>query len=121
MGYGRRALDQLTAFFQGELANLEEADKFVTEAEEMAEAVSEDGNLLTEEIKPRKNLPPLLKKLDECKPERLHWLGTSYGVTLPLFNFWSRAGFLPTYLRLTSVPIRTQSFSMDVFGSLKRM
>jgi N-acetyltransferase 10 len=104
MGYGRRALDMLTAFFQGDLANLDEADKFVTENDGMADGnvVADGGDLMTEEIKPRRNLPPLLTKLEECKPQRLQWLGTSYGITLQLFNFWSKAGFLPTYVRLTS-------------------
>ncbi len=33
------------------------------------------------------------------KPERLHYLGTSYGLTQSLFNFWHKAGFRPLYLR----------------------
>ena len=104
MGYGRRALDMLTAFYQGDLANLEEADKFVTENDGMVDGsvTADSGDLMTEEIKPRRNLPPLLTKLEECKPQRLQWLGTSYGITLQLFNFWSRAGFVPTYVRQTS-------------------
>lgn len=31
----------------------------------------------------------------------MEWLGVSYGLTLPLFNFWRRQQFLPVYLRLT--------------------
>ncbi len=102
MGYGKRALDLLTAFYQGELTNLDEnkvTDEMVTDT--FAEPAETD--LMSEEIKPRKNLPPLLQKLEECKPERLHWLGVSYGVTLQLFNFWSKSGFLPCYTRLTPV------------------
>ena len=48
--------------------------------------------LATETLKPRKKLPPLLVALPDRKPERLHWLGTSFGVTLELFNFWQRCG-----------------------------
>lgn len=33
------------------------------------------------------------------RPERLHYLGVSYGLTQQLFNFWHRAGFRPVYLR----------------------
>lgn len=33
------------------------------------------------------------------RPERLHYLGVSFGLTQPLYNFWSRAGFRPLYLR----------------------
>jgi len=35
-------------------------------------------------VRPRKNLPPLLSKLSERPPERLHYLGVSYGLTQPL-------------------------------------
>ena len=46
--------------------------------------------LATETLKPRKKLPPLLVALPDRKPEKLHWMGTSFGVTLELFNFWQR-------------------------------
>jgi N-acetyltransferase 10 len=46
--------------------------------------------LATEKLKPRKKLPPLLVALADRKPEPLHWIGVSYGVTLELFNFWQR-------------------------------
>lgn len=50
-----------------------------------------DGSkLLSERVKPRKNLPPLLVALPDRKPEALDWIGVSYGVTLDLFNFWQR-------------------------------
>lgn len=29
----------------------------------------------------------------------LHWIGTSFGLTLPLFNFWQKSGMLPVYIR----------------------
>jgi N-acetyltransferase 10 len=51
-------------------------------------------------LKPRQGLPPLLARLSERPAERLHWLGTSYGLTLPLLKFWSRLAFRPIYLRL---------------------
>jgi N-acetyltransferase 10 len=52
-------------------------------------------------LQPRKNLPPLLTALADRKPEGLHWLGTSFGCTQDLFNFWNKNGFYPVYLRLT--------------------
>lgn len=58
-----------------------------------------DSVLLTEQLKPRSKLPPLLANLSERRPERLHYLGVSYGLTQQLYGFWSRAGFLPVYLR----------------------
>jgi N-acetyltransferase 10 len=62
-----------------------------------------EASLATEKVKPRKELPPLLVPCTDIRrPARLHWLGVSYGLTLQLFNFWRRAGYLPTYLRQTA-------------------
>lgn len=44
---------------------------------------------------------PLLKKLDEVKPPKLHYLGTSFGFTQILLKFWSKNGYEPVYLRQT--------------------
>lgn len=51
---------------------------------------------------PRKKLPPLLVAAGERNPERLHWLGASFGVTGPLLRLWKRAGFKLVYLRQTT-------------------
>jgi N-acetyltransferase 10 len=66
--------------------------------------VEEEGEsvLTTEKIKPRKKLPPLLVALKDRRPERLHWFGTSYGLTPQLYNFWGKANFLPVYIRQTA-------------------
>lgn len=42
---------------------------------------SPGGGLLTEELKPRAGLPPLLVNLAERPAERLHYLGVSFGLT----------------------------------------
>jgi hypothetical protein len=55
------------------------------------------------ELTPRKSLPPLLLKLNEVKPERLDYLGVSFGATSPLFKFWKKCGFVPVYMRQTQV------------------
>ncbi|KAF1789901.1 TmcA/NAT10/Kre33 [Phytophthora cactorum] len=55
MGYGSRAIELLTKYYQGEIT---------------------------------------------C--DRLHWFGTSFGLTLPLHNFWSRAKFRSVYIRQTA-------------------
>ena len=54
---------------------------------------------------PRAGLPPLLVPLADRPPEALQWLGASFGLTQPLFNFWSRAGYVPVYLRQTASDI----------------
>ena len=55
------------------------------------------------ELTPRKSLPPLLLKLNEVKPERLDYLGVSFGATSQLFKFWKKCGFVPVYMRQTQV------------------
>lgn len=63
---------------------------------------AEAAGLLAESVEPRSTLPPLLVRLGERNPEHLHYLGVSYGVTLPLYNFWSRLKFHPVYMRQTA-------------------
>ena len=79
------------------IPNLEAAE---TEVEAMEAAVvdDEDVSLLEETIRPRKDLPPLLLQLSERKPEKLDYLGVSYGLTKSLLKFWTRAGFAPVYV-----------------------
>lgn len=55
---------------------LEDAGNF--ESTSQIETVAEDQvSLLEETITPRHNLPPLLHKLSERKPEKLDWIGES--------------------------------------------
>ena len=58
--------------------------------------------LSAERLVPRKKLPPLLVAVGERNPERLHWLGASFGVTGALLRLWKRAGFKLVYLRQTT-------------------
>jgi N-acetyltransferase 10 len=110
MGYGTRAIELLAKYYQGEIISLNENEKD-EEVEGEEEDAEQEGimkhltsalrshvnvaSLLTETIKPRKKLPPLLTQLSERPPERLHYLGVSYGVTLQLYRFWSKLSFLP--------------------------
>ena len=103
MGYGSRAVDQLVHYYQGELGS---GDARSTKANKGARgAAAADGggggDLLTEQLAPRAELPPLLLALAQRPPERLHWLGASFGLTQPLFKFWHRLQFLPVYVRQT--------------------
>ena len=61
---------------------------------------SKEG-LKDEKLKPKKHLKPILQKLGERKPLPIHYLGTSFGVTIELFKFWRKNKFVPLYLRLT--------------------
>ncbi|KAM9220824.1 RNA cytidine acetyltransferase isoform 2-T2 [Dugong dugon] len=99
MGYGSRALQLLQMYYEGKFPCLEE--KVVETSQEICTISSEAVSLLEEVITPRKDLPPLLLKLNERPAERLDYLGVSYGMTPRLLKFWKRAGFVPVYLRQT--------------------
>ncbi|OXA52954.1 RNA cytidine acetyltransferase [Folsomia candida] len=100
MGYGSRAIKLLQEYYSGKMIDL--GEKSVEEPiQDITGVPDEDLNILSERIVPRKNLPPLLLKLTERSPEVLHYIGVSYGVTLPLLKFWKRAGYLPVYMRQT--------------------
>jgi len=105
MGYGSRALLLLQHYYEGKFPSLKEpeaGDDDESEDEEVKEVDDEDMGLLSEQLTPRKNLPPLLMKLTDRKPEGLHYLGVSFGITSDLFRFWKKAGFAPVYLRQTA-------------------
>ncbi|KAK3376713.1 GNAT acetyltransferase 2-domain-containing protein [Lasiosphaeria ovina] len=105
MGYGSRALELLVDYYEGKFADLTEdvgtaiqrSIPRVTDAE-LAEAS------LFDDIKVRdmNELPPLFSKLAERRPQRLDYVGVSYGLTQPLHKFWKRASFAPVYLRQTA-------------------
>eukprot|EP01017_Pseudomicrothorax_dubius_P004187 TRINITY_DN10786_c0_g2_i1.p1 TRINITY_DN10786_c0_g2~~TRINITY_DN10786_c0_g2_i1.p1 ORF type:complete len:405 (-),score=159.46 TRINITY_DN10786_c0_g2_i1:521-1735(-) len=95
--------DLLTRFLQGELVSLAENaappdDMFKFETGTAIETTS-DGD---SELKPRKKLRPLLKKLSEVRPPSLHYAGVAYGLSEELFRFWRKNGFEPVYLRQTA-------------------
>lgn len=60
--------------------------------EEIQNVDNEEINLLEESVEPKKSLPPLLLKLNERTPERIDYIGVSYGLTEGLLKFWKRAG-----------------------------
>ena len=113
MGYGTRALQQLIAHFQGELAapgapgqaaevpSSLKAPRQAEEEEGAGGGGGEGGGLLREKVKPRKKLPPLLTDVAQCPAQRLHYIGTSFGLTAQLLRFWQRQRFEPVYVRQT--------------------
>ncbi|KAF6255647.1 GNAT acetyltransferase 2-domain-containing protein [Scenedesmus sp. NREL 46B-D3] len=117
-GYGSRALELLKRYFQGELLKLDDDDSvedaYMQQQDGAAAgaaaaaaaaagagdaAAGGDSLLLSEQVKPRQGLPPLMVNISERKPIRLHYLGVSFGLTQQLYNFWQRAGYAPTYIR----------------------
>ncbi|XP_022741678.1 RNA cytidine acetyltransferase 1-like [Durio zibethinus] len=103
LGYGSAAVELLTRYYEGQLTSFSELD--VEDAEETPQGsqlrlseAAEKVSLLEENIKPRTNLPPLLVHLRERRPEKLHYLGVSFGLTLDLFRFWKKHKFAPFYI-----------------------
>ena len=93
MGYGSRALQLLEKYYEDNMINIEEPQ----ESRQSGLRIIDDETVLKEGAKPRKL--KLLLKLSERKPERLDYLGVSFGLTESLLKFWKKAGFLPLYLR----------------------
>jgi N-acetyltransferase 10 len=107
MGYGSRALQLLTDFYEGKFTNLSEIDDTNVQKTEtmprVTDAELESASLLEDSIKVRDihTMPPLFSKLSERRPDALDYLGVSFGLTSPLHKFWKRAHFAPVYLRQT--------------------
>ncbi|KAA1106649.1 hypothetical protein PGT21_036803 [Puccinia graminis f. sp. tritici] len=102
MGYGTRAIQILTSYFNGQLVSLsEESVKEPTKSNHSrGEAATEkDGNLIS--MRDINELPALLQRLSDRPPEPIEYLGVSYGLTPNLLKFWKQLGFLPVYIRQT--------------------
>eukprot|EP00040_Diaphanoeca_grandis_P022140 m.118487 g.118487 ORF g.118487 m.118487 type:complete len:1007 (-) comp28670_c0_seq2:99-3119(-) len=89
MGYGKKTIQLLTDFYEGKMPSLSEA----------APAVTKKKPSRIEALEARTDLPPLLTRVSEVAPERLDYLGVSFGVTRQLFKFWKTTGFVPMYVR----------------------
>lgn len=105
MGYGGRAVQLIEQYYLGLATSLDEEEKAPAPPSKTVIKQVKDGHtveLLEERIEPRADLPPLLQRLDERKPERLDYLGVSFGLTVPLLKFWKRNEFVPVYIRQNS-------------------
>ncbi|KAI1004518.1 RNA cytidine acetyltransferase [Podosphaera aphanis] len=106
MGYGSKALELLIDFYDRKFTNLSEDT--LTRGEESIKRVTDteiiNSSLFDDDIKVRdiRKMPPLFSKLSECFPDRLDYVGVSFGLTQPLHRFWKRAKFAPVYLRQTA-------------------
>ncbi|KAJ7947488.1 RNA cytidine acetyltransferase [Quillaja saponaria] len=88
-GYGSTALELMTRMLQMFEDNVIH-DKIV-------EAVTK-VSLLEETITPRENLPPLLIHPRDRLPERVNYIGVSFGLSRDLFHFWEKQKFTPFYI-----------------------
>ena len=89
MGYGTKALQLLSQYYEGKFIKIDIEDE---EAEE-----DDDKNK-----EGKKKLKPLLSKLEDVKPPFIYYLGTSFGLTNNLYNFWNKNGYKPLYIAMNS-------------------
>jgi N-acetyltransferase 10 len=102
MGYGTRALQLLRDYYEkkfvsGSSSTQQESTLFNMFKNEDTDQNSDDDN----DVRPARELPPLLYRLDERKPESLDYIGVSFGVNVSLLKFWKKNGFVACYLRTT--------------------
>lgn len=90
MGYGKRTLSLLSDFYDGFLTSLDESSPA-----KPASGAGEKPRSRLEALEPRQDLPPLLRRVADVKPDKLDWLGVSFGLTPRLFKFWKTAGWAP--------------------------
>eukprot|EP00804_Cyclotella_cryptica_P007711 CCRYP_001339-RB/>CCRYP_001339-RB protein AED:0.03 eAED:0.03 QI:865/1/1/1/1/1/5/260/1094 len=118
LGYGSRAMELLYRYYNGEMVDLSggdddasgsenegdsSSDETPSESDEENEPATKSALIHKEALKPRKKLPPLLLPLSAIPTPRLDWIGTSFGLTPALHNFWQRkVGMTLLYLRQTS-------------------
>ncbi|PVU85348.1 hypothetical protein BB559_007081 [Furculomyces boomerangus] len=107
MGYGTKALELLEDYYSGKILSINEGNKNIESLSQVKRITDEDienlGNIDTDiKVRDLSSLPPLFLRLSEKPPGNLNWLGTSYGLTHPLFKFWKKSGYAPVYLRQTA-------------------
>ncbi|PWZ03216.1 DUF699-domain-containing protein [Testicularia cyperi] len=133
MGYGARALQALEAFYSGQLLDVDNVRDDLDDGETFTAVrdrkISSGTSLLQgDEIRVRDaaQMPALLQRLSERRPESLDWLGVSYGLTPQLFKFWKRAGYSPLWVRqiandltgeYTTVQLKALDSSTSTTGS----
>ncbi|KAL0315799.1 UNVERIFIED_CONTAM: RNA cytidine acetyltransferase 1 [Sesamum radiatum] len=100
-GYGSAALDLLTRYYEGQLDLITEEDKETKDKQKFPGNVTQAAakvSLLEETITPRQDLPPLLIHLRHRTPEKIHYIGASFGLTLNLYHFWKKHRFSPFHI-----------------------
>ena len=89
MGYGSKALELLSEYYEG---------KFI----KLSNDSDNENDIDNDKNEKKKKLKPLLNKLEDIKPPFIYYLGTSFGLTNNLYNFWNKNGYKPLYLAQNS-------------------
>jgi N-acetyltransferase 10 len=117
MGYGTRALQLLSEFYEGKIINLNEeenaGDNYINNNKNNEKDIKNNSNnnsnnnknskenLMKEEIKPKKKLKPLLSRLQDIRPPKVFYIGTAFGLTKELYSFWRKNNYFPFYIKMT--------------------
>jgi N-acetyltransferase 10 len=99
-GYGKRALDCLGKFYAGELFDADAGQTRAQDGQETFESVR-DNDAGEVAIRDASRMPALLQRLSDREPEKLDWLGVTYGLTPSLYKFWQSSGYVPLHLKQT--------------------
>ncbi|EIW67515.1 hypothetical protein TREMEDRAFT_33355 [Tremella mesenterica DSM 1558] len=103
MGYGTRAINALVSFFSGDLYNYDDPLHPPNPSSSLHSEETSNHNFKTQlindsiSIRSPHQMPPLLQRLSERKPEQLDYLGVSFGLTTDLLRFWKKGKFVPLY------------------------
>lgn len=101
-GYASEAVRQLMAWSEQRLrsgGSFGQAEQRKGKKRKTSQGGSEADGLLKENLAPRE-VPPLLEAVAEIPPPyKLDYVGTSFGLTQDLYDFWRKCGFRPVYLR----------------------
>mmetsp|Transcript_5564 Transcript_5564/g.9540 ORF Transcript_5564/g.9540 Transcript_5564/m.9540 type:complete len:151 (+) Transcript_5564:1971-2423(+) len=102
-------MELIVNYYENKLSDFDnikfdEAEEYKRMGQAAAEAKDneQDASLKSEKLKPKKNILPILQKLSERKPAKVNYVGTSFGLTKELFQFWRKSMFVPVYLRQTA-------------------
>lgn len=103
MGYGSRTLTLLRQFFEHDFPSSAPklAWKTFMGAGQATDASQPVPETLQDSIKPRRQLPSLLKQAGELEPPSIQYLSVSFGLTKELFRFWDKNGFSLVHLKQT--------------------
>merc|ERR1712032_451890 len=135
LGYGSKAIELLYRFYNEHIVNDSGKKKRFTpsslgnniskDSESIDFAVSKDNisfpvTLQNERLEPNKSLPPLLLPLTDIRTPALDWIGTSFGLTKSLHNFWKKLGMHTIYLRQISNELTGEFSSIMICALYKK-
>ncbi len=103
-GYASEAVSQLCRWFDGKLTDFTALEGVASSSSSSSASSSNKKDSKKEKkldavLRARDDLPALLEPVSEMAPPfHLDYIGTCYGLTQTLYDFWRKAGFASVYL-----------------------